>query len=132
MGCEPFMVSSALMGVIAQRLLRKICPHCITERAPTIEEMLMLGLDKPVMLSYGKGCTNCNNTGYSGRQGIHEILIIDREIRNLVSTGAATDEIKELARKKGMKTLADSARDLVLAGKTTIDEMVRVTFSLDE
>ena len=132
MGCEPFMVSSALVGVIAQRLLRRICPRCITERTPTIEEMLMLGLEKPVMLKYGKGCQNCNRTGYSGRQGIHEILIIDREIRNMINTQAPADRIKEKAREKGMKTLADSARDLVIAGMTTIEEMVKVTFSVDE
>ena len=132
MGCEPFMVSSALMGVIAQRLVRRICPRCKAERAPTIQEMMMLGLEKPVMLSYGKGCQNCNHTGYSGRQGIHEILIVDREIRNMIGGRATTDEIKERARQKGMKTLADSARDLVLSGVTTIDEMIKVTFSLDE
>ena len=132
MGCEPFMVSSALMGVIAQRLLRRICPRCITERAPTIEEMIMLGLDNPIMLNYGKGCQNCNNTGYSGRQGIHEILIMDREIRNMVVNNVPADEIKKCAREKGMKTLADSARDLVLAGKTTIEEMIKVTFSVDD
>jgi len=131
MGCEPFMVSSALMGVIAQRLLRRICPRCKTERMPTIQEMAMLEPDKPVMLSYGAGCQNCNHTGYSGRQGIHEILIVDREIRNMIANKASTDEIKERARQKGMKTLADSARDLVLAGQTAIEEMIRVTFSLD-
>ena len=132
MGCEPFMVSSALMGVIAQRLLRRICQRCITERAPTIEEMIMLGLQKPIMLKYGKGCSNCNQSGYSGRQGIHEILIMDREIRNMVIRDKPVDEIKERAREIGMKTLADSARDLVLEGKTTIEEMIKVTFSVDE
>ncbi|MDR1560172.1 MAG: Flp pilus assembly complex ATPase component TadA [Clostridiales bacterium] len=132
MGSEPFLVSSALMGVIAQRLVRKICPRCKEQRLQTIEEALMLGLDKPVMLSYGKGCQNCNHTGYSGRQGIHEILVMDRELRNMIVKGASTDEIKERARQKGMKTLADSARDLVLEGKTTIDEMIRVSYSVDE
>ena len=132
MGCEPYLVSTALVGIIAQRLLRRICPRCITERAPTIEEMLMLEMDRPVMLKYGKGCQHCNNTGYSGRQGIHEILIMDREIRNMINNNANADEIKERARQKGMKTLADSARDLVLAGKTTIEEMIKVTFSVDE
>ena len=132
MGCEPFMVSSALMGVVAQRLLKRICPRCKSERVPTIEEMVMLGLDKPVMLGYGKGCQNCNHTGYSGRQGIHEILVMDREVRNMINSRASSDEIKALARVKGMKTLAESARDLVLTGKTTIEEMIRVTYSVEE
>ncbi|MDR2649648.1 MAG: Flp pilus assembly complex ATPase component TadA [Clostridiales bacterium] len=132
MGCEPFLVSSALMGVVSQRLVRKICPRCKTQRASTAEETLMLGLDNPVMLSYGAGCQNCNNTGYSGRQGIHEILVMDRELRNMINSRASMDAVKERAKEKGMKTLADSARDLVLEGGTTIDEMIRVTFSVDE
>ncbi|MDR1542658.1 MAG: Flp pilus assembly complex ATPase component TadA [Clostridiales bacterium] len=132
MGCEPFMVSSALKGVIAQRLVKKICPRCIAKRMSTSEETMMLGLNNPITLSYGTGCQNCNNTGYFGRQGIHEILVADRDLRTMITNGSSSDEIKERARETGMRTLADSAKELVLEGKTTIEEMNRVAFSLDD
>ncbi|MDR1640104.1 MAG: Flp pilus assembly complex ATPase component TadA [Clostridiales bacterium] len=132
MGCEPFMVSTSLKGVVAQRLVRRICPRCVTQRTSTQEEMMILGMNQPVTLCMGKGCNNCGNSGYSGRQGIHEILLLDRELRSMINRHATADEIKERARQKGMRTLADSARDLVLEGRTTLEEMVRVAFSLDE
>ena len=132
MGCEPFLISSALMGVVAQRLVRKICSHCKAERVPSIEEMLMLGLDQPIMLYHGNGCQNCNYSGYAGRQGIHEILVMDTDLRNIINSRATDDELKERAREKGMQTLADSARELVLKGIIPLEEMIRVTFSADE
>jgi type IV pilus assembly protein PilB len=132
MGCEPFMVSSAIKGIIAQRLVKRICPRCAARRMSTSEETMMLGLHNPIMLSYGTGCQNCSNTGYFGRQGIHEILVADRDLRNMIIKGSSSDEIKERARQNGMRTLADSAKELVLEGKTTIEEMNRVAFSVDD
>lgn len=131
MGIEPYMVSTSVVGIMAQRLVKRICKKCKKQRKSTIEEMQLLGLDKPIAISYGQGCNHCNDTGYSGRIAIHEVMIVDNDIKSLISTGQTSETIKEVLRKKGMKTLNDSARDLVLDGTSTIEEMLRVTYSVE-
>lgn len=131
MGIETYMVSSAVVGVIAQRLVKRICPRCKEEHNLSAEERLLIKIDENIAIYKGKGCNFCSGSGYSGRIAIHEILILDREIRDLVNKEAGSDEIKELARKKGMKTLNESCRELVLNGTTTVDEMIKITYSVD-
>lgn len=131
MGIEPFMVATALKGVIAQRLVRKICPHCKEEHVADAAEKKLLGIsEKEHVIHYkGKGCSACNHTGYVGRMGVYEIMNIDRDIKDLILKTSNSDTIKDLAIKKGMKTLAVSARELVLGGQTTLDEMMKIVFT---
>ncbi len=131
MGIENYMVSSAVVGVVAQRLVKMVCPKCGEKHATTEEEMKILKIDKPVTVRRGKGCNACNQTGYLGRTAIHEIMHIDREIRSLVNRNAGVDELQDHAIKRGMKTLQESARDLVMKGVTTVEEMVKVTYQME-
>lgn len=131
MGVEPYLVSSSLVGVIAQRLVRNICPRCKKAYTPSDNEMLMLNLEEATPLYKGKGCPACNFTGYKGRSSIHEILVSTREIRTLINQGAATDQIQKMAIEQGTMTLRDSCAELVLAGTTTMEELLRVTYSMD-
>lgn len=130
MGIEPYMVSTSVVGIMAQRLVKRLCKKCKQDRETTIEEMKLLGINKPATISHAIGCNQCNNTGYSGRIAIHEILVIDNEIKGMISTNKNSDMIKEAAKRKGMKTLNDSAKNLVLNQITTIEEMLRVTYSV--
>lgn len=134
MGIENYLVSSSTVGILAQRLVKKICLKCKTSHQATAEELKMLGLSLDVKLDIakGSGCNSCNHTGYSGRTAIHEVLVVDRDIRNFISTGKSIDEIKQKAIQKGLITLNETCRELVKAGVTTIDEMNRMTFSFDE
>lgn len=128
MGIKPFLISSTLAGVVAQRLVRKICPNCGEEYLSDEREARLLGLDKPVKLKRGKGCSLCNETGYKGRIGIFEILEIDRDIKDLIDRNSTEGEIERLAIEKGMSTLRQSCISKVLNGTTTITEMLRATY----
>ena len=131
MGIEPFMVSTSVVGIIAQRLVKRICPKCKQEYISTPDEMSAMKLSKPIKLYKGKGCNNCNGTGFSGRIAIHEILVMDREIKSMVNRRVSIDEIKQRCIDKGMKTLNQTATELVLSGITSISEMLKVTYSID-
>jgi len=133
MGIEPYMVSSSLVGVIAQRLARKICPNCKEAYRPSAGEkrLLELGDDDDTVLYRGKGCAACGNSGYKGRTAVHEILPMREQIREAIDTGAPIGEIKKTALGLGMTTLRESCRELVLSGVTTVDELLRITFSMD-
>lgn len=131
MGVETFMVSSSVMGIIAQRLVKKICIKCREEYISTPEEMTSLGLTEPIKVYKGKGCNRCSGSGYSGRTAIHEILVMDKEIRQLINQNENADRIKDMARSKGMKTLNESCRELVLDGITTIEQLIKITYSVD-
>lgn len=131
MGIEPYMVSTAVVGIIAQRLVKRVCPKCGQEHISTQEEMELLKINKPVKLKKGRGCNNCSGTGYAGRIAIHEVLVMDREIKAMVNNRASVDDIKQRCIQKGMKTLNQTATELVLSGITTIDEMLKVTYSVD-
>lgn len=134
MGIESYLVSSAVVGIIAQRLVKKLCLKCKTTHEATPDELkiLRLPLDRKLEISKAKGCNSCNHTGYSGRTAIHEVLTVDREIRNMISTEKGIDDIKQKAREKGMTTLNETCRDLVIRNITSIDEMLRMTYSFDE
>lgn len=131
MGVESYLVSSSLVGVIAQRLVRNICPRCKTAYRPTHSEMLLLKMKEPDSLYRGAGCHSCSFTGYKGRSGIHEIMVITREIRELINRKASTDQLMQAAIRQGTVSLRDSCSQLVLAGITTIDELLKVTYSVE-
>ena len=131
MGVESYLVASSLVGVIAQRLVRNICPRCKVTYRPSHSEMLLLKMKEPTPLHKGVGCPYCNFTGYKGRSGIHEILVITREIRDLINRGASADQLQQMALRQGTVSLRDSCIDLVLHGMTTVDELLKVTYSVD-
>ena len=128
-----FLITSTVLGILAQRLVRVICSHCAEEYAPSREEATALGVDFDVLsrrtLKRGKGCLHCRQTGYIGRDGIFEILPITDGIRRLVSDHADSARLFEAGRQAGMRTLREAAIEKVLAGTTTVGEMVRVTGS---
>ena len=131
MGIEPYLVSSALVGVVSQRLVRKICDYCKTEYHPDDREQKLLGVDEHTTIYRGSGCQYCNNTGYKGRTAIHEVLPISKDIRAMINQGASIDEIRMMAQKNGTTTLKDNCLSLVFAGVTTVDEMLRITYTID-
>jgi len=131
MGIEPYLVSSSVVGIIAQRLVKRICEGCKTDYKPTPEEKEMLGLDKDITLHKGTGCSACGGTGYKGRIAVHEIMTITKELRALINKGASVDEIREAAEKQGMLTLQENCRQLIVDGISTIEEMLRVAYSID-
>ena len=129
MGVESYLVASALVGVVAQRLVRLVCEHCSYEYKPTNTELAYLGLeDKTGEISFvrGRGCQKCNNTGYSGREGIFEMMPVVNKMKSLIHNKADLEDYKALMAENKMKTLFDSARDKVLAHKTTLEEFLRV------
>ena len=131
MGIEPYIVSSAIAGVVAQRLVRKICTSCREKYIPSSSEKNLLNIDDDVLLYRGKGCSYCNDTGYRGRTAIHEIMPIIKEIRMMIDNRESADIIREVSRKNGTISLYDNCRELVLTGVTTIDEMLKVTYTLE-
>jgi len=130
MGVAAYMVSSSLIGIVAQRLVKKICPECRTPRYSSEEENNLMGIRDSITIYDACGCSKCNNTGYTGRTAIHEILLCTPEMAALIAAGGTADEISKLAKQQGTKLLRDNVSDLVQAGKTTIDELVRVTYAV--
>jgi len=126
-GVEPYLIASSLIGVLAQRLVRKICPACKEGYKPKPEILKYLGLEENIELFKGKGCEECNNTGYKGRTGIFELLIIDDTIREMILKNKSANEIHQVAVTKGMKTMRDDGFEKVKKGITTIEEVLRVT-----
>lgn len=130
MGVEPFLVSSSLLGVLAQRLVRKVCQRCREEYVPSEATLRALKYDsegKSLKFARGKGCKFCNNTGYRGRIGIYELLRNTPTIQDMVLKKTPTAEIRVVARKEGMVTLREAAIEKLLAGITSIEEIFRVT-----
>jgi general secretion pathway protein E len=131
LGIPPFLISSTLIGAMAQRLVRKICVDCKRNRPLSVEEAGMLNLQAPagkrIIVKEGAGCIRCRNTGYFGRTGIFEILTLDNAIRDLVDRGEDFLKIKEMAIKRGMRTLRQSALRKLAEGATSFEEVVRVT-----
>lgn len=132
MGIEPFLVSSAVLGVLAQRLVRVICPKCKKRYTPEPDslERLYLGIarDLPIELYKGQGCAHCGFTGYRGRMGIHEVMPISPHIREMISRHATADEITLCAGKAGMVSMKEDGIQKALAGMTTIEEVMRVAY----
>jgi type IV pilus assembly protein PilB len=136
MGLEPFLITATLEGILAQRLVRKICVDCRTEFDPSPEMLMELNL-RPLDVAgkkfyYGRGCDRCNNTGYKGRMGIFELILINDEVRDLVSAGASTDQLRSACRKHGMRTLREAGLASIFEGRTTIEEVVRETVMEEE
>lgn len=128
MGIEPFLVASSLTCVLAQRLVRVICPHCRESYAPSRQELSYLKMDPPPSVLYhGKGCDKCLGKGYLGRTGIYELLEITPEIRALISERRDAQTIKAAAIRSGFKPLQHNATDKILKGITTVEEVMRVT-----
>lgn len=132
MGVEDYLLANSLVGVVAQRLVKKICPFCREEYEPRDSDLRMLGGLRPEKLARGRGCHNCNNTGYKGRVSVHEILAIDPRIRSMISSGAPTETIYAYIREgKKMKFLQDSLQKLVYEGKTTMAELLKLTYFVE-
>ena len=126
-GAEPYLVASALRGVISQRLVRKICPHCKKAYKPSAEELEALGYPAGTEKEFyrGEGCPECNHSGYRGRRGVFEILVINRNLRKLVTAGATYDDLLIAAKQNGLSTLDSKCRELVEAGITTAAEAIK-------
>ncbi|MDO5445022.1 MAG: GspE/PulE family protein [Eubacteriales bacterium] len=133
-GVEPYLTTSALKGVIAQRLMRKVCPSCKTAYTPTADELDLIGMEPQEGLTFykGKGCPICYHTGYKGRTGVFEILTINHELRGKIMKHADRDDILESALKDGFVPLAERCRQLVLEGVTTAEEAAKTIHSTDE
>ncbi len=131
MGVEPYLVADAVVGVIAQRLVRKVCQSCRKEYTSDEKEMKLLNVDKPVQLYKAGGCPTCNNTGYKGRAAIHEVMLIEKEHRILIEKESNAEQLRDTAMKMGMVNLFDSCKDLVLRGQTTMQEMVKTVYARD-
>lgn len=126
MGIDPFFIASSLIGVISQRLVRKICPNCIKKYVATDEELSLLELDRPVELYSGNGCAECSGTGYKGKLGVFEVLNVDKSFRDMMKENFAKEKLRKFCVLRGMKTLKENAKQLVLEGKTTAFEMSRM------
>ncbi|MDX2085845.1 MAG: ATPase, T2SS/T4P/T4SS family [Candidatus Melainabacteria bacterium] len=132
MGASTSLIASALKGVVAQRLIRSVCPHCKAPyKATAAEKKILFPYDEnrqqqELALHRGRGCDMCNNTGYLGRIGLYEILMVDREIQQLITNSSSDLEIEDAAISSGMKTLAMRGREKVLLGESTLDEVIRV------
>jgi general secretion pathway protein E len=131
MGVEPFLVASSSIGIIAQRLCRTLCKECRERHAPSDFELTQLGVTREGVKDHfiyrPKGCASCLDTGYQGRTGIHEILMISDEVRSLIMKNVPATDIKKLGMREGMKTLREVAAEKVLTGETSIEEVLRVT-----
>ena len=129
MGLQPYLVATSVVGIMAQRLVRRICSHCDEEYEANEYEKEILGYDKDkhLMLHRGKGCGYCNGTSYKGRIGIYEIMEVTREHREAIITGTNADMLMDISIKNGMTTLGDECRDLVIKGMTTIAELATIT-----
>ena len=131
LGVPQFLVTSTLAGVIAQRLVRTNCPSCLVDHAPTDEEVAALRVSRQklgaVLFKSGAGCLQCRQTGYSGRDGIYEIMAVSDKIRLQVAQGMSSVDIRKTARDEGMRSLRESAFEKVMRGRTTVTELVRVT-----
>lgn len=134
MGVVPYMAAAALTGVIAQRLVKELCPHCRREYEPDGRERELLGgaapetvkrLWKPV------GCSRCGNTGYSGRRAIYEFMEVDEKIGGMIQKGISPHEIRTVLRKNGSKSLREQARDMTIRGETSMEELEKIIYSVE-
>ena len=131
MGVEQYLIGDSVVGIIAQRLVRRLCPKCKTLRPASFDEKRALRIpsDQEFNLYEPVGCKECNNIGYKGRVGVYEIMPISHKIGVMISEGATADEIEKQAVKEGMTKLRDSAAEYVLQGITTVSEMQRVAYA---
>lgn len=136
LGLEPFLVTATLEGIVAQRLVRRICLRCRETYDPTEEQLMELNMTPDDVegrsFSRGRGCDNCNQTGYTGRMALFEIMIVDDEIKDMIMQNASTNLLRNEARKRGMRTLRQGGLLSIYDGITSIDEVVRETIAEDE
>ncbi len=133
MGVAPYMVASSVVGIIAQRLVKLLCNECKEKYTLTDPaDLRLVGKTQPVDIYRPKkgGCKACRNTGHSGRTAIHEIIVTSNDIKELISAGATAEEIGEQAKKNGTRLLRDNVTEMVLAGRTTMDELVKATYTV--
>ena len=132
MGIEPFLVTSSVLAILAQRLVRVICPDCKEEYIPDRESLKNIDISPELLtnkkLYRGRGCQNCFNTGYSGRTGIFELMVLDDDLQSLILQTSDSNAIKQKAMEKGMRTLRQDGAKKILEGVTTIEEVFRVTY----
>ena len=128
MGIESYLMGDTLKGVVAQRLLRRICEHCREQSSPDPEVLRELGIEDPSAKFYeGRGCSRCRNQGYKGRIGIYEILLVDEELRGLIQAGAHSDQILSAARRGGLTTLREEGLARATAGDVTLADVLSMT-----
>ena len=132
MGIEPYLIADSVIGVIAQRLVRRLCPVCKKPKQATKDEKEFMGLkeEENVTIYEPCGCSKCDNTGFKGRIGVYEIMQITPKLKTIISKREGADILKEEALKEGMHTLRMSATDYVLDGTTSFSEMVKVSFDV--
>jgi len=130
MGVQPYMVSTSLIGVIAQRLVKVLCPKCRVPRISNDEENALMHVSQSLTVYDAKGCNECGGTGYRGRTAIHEIIHCTADVSKLVAKNAGKEEIEEQAKLNGTRLLRDNIAELVMQGVTTMDELVRVTYAV--
>jgi general secretion pathway protein E len=132
MEVDPYSFVSALNGILAQRLIRLVCTACATEITPSADDLLAAGLNpsdtKGYRFVHGTGCGRCRGSGFKGRTAIAELLLLDDEIRQMIIERQPISRVKELARRRGLRLLRESALELVRDGRTTLEEINRVTF----
>jgi type IV pilus assembly protein PilB len=130
-GVEPYLISAAVNAILAQRLVRKVCSHCKEDFTPTDEmkEFLTLQGFGESKTYKGKGCDRCRKTGYSGRLGIYEMLVMDDNLRDLVTANPDVTQLRKLTRERGLVSLREDGIQKVMKGLTTVDEILRVTES---
>lgn len=127
MGVKDYLVGDALGGVIAQRLVKRLCPACKKRGKTNAAEMKMLGITEPVTISRPQGCQFCNNTGYKGRVAVHEIMYMNEKMRNTVAAKVDLETLRRVAQENGMKPLWDSGKELVLKGVTSVQELAALS-----
>lgn len=127
LGVEPFLISSALVGLMSQRLVRKVCQHCRKKAKVDSEKLVSLGLSADIIPVRGQGCKFCRMSGYSGRMGLFQIIDINDEMSNLIAEGAAEEKLRDVVRKRGIMSLRQRGMHFVIDGITTVDEVLRVT-----
>ena len=136
MGVEPFLVTASLIGVLAQRLVRVICADCREAYTPPAEALRRLGLDpaqhKGLRLYRARGCDHCHGTGYRGRIGVFELLVMTDHLRALALRGASAQQLRDTAQEKGMRLMWQDGVQKVLKGTTTMEELLRVVFASEE
>ena len=132
MGVEPYIVASSIVGVVSQRLVKLICPHCREEDHPTDAQLNFWEGERPERFYHGKGCVRCNFTGYMGRTAIHEIIPMSGPLSAMILRHAPAQEINAYVRGQGGRFLKDNLMDLVRQGRTTLAELLKVTYSMEE
>ena len=132
MGIEPYLIADSTIGVIAQRLVRRLCPECKRQKKADAEELELLQMepDADVTIYEPCGCSSCDGTGFKGRIGVYEIMEVSQSLKSIISKGGTAEDIKEKALEEGMNTLRMSATKYVLEGITSVQEMMRVSFDL--